>query len=124
MIDLGYSYETSMPEKSDEPKMHYPEICVRGDKIPKLPEGEFYAVVKARVVGMRDPADGEKSVDIELVNMSGSVPEAGAMKLAEKSYKEDEDMEISDMFSEDKTKNALRATLSEIIKENAIGQSG
>jgi hypothetical protein len=46
------------------------------------------------------------------------------MKLAEKSYKEDEEMEMSDMFSEDKTKNALRATLSEIIKENAIGQSG
>lgn len=116
MMDLGHTYETPKGIEAAEPettKKDYPTIYLRGDQVPeKLPEGEFYACVKCRVAGMRNPSDGTKSLDLELLAMSK--PMSGPMDMDE------EETEIEIEFSGEKAAKAFRETMKRLM----IGQSG
>lgn len=81
MIDLGYDIPdweatpTSDGGKQERPmKRAYPEIHIRVDadeKLPPLPEDEFYFIGRGKKVGYRDPVDegADKSCDIAVVSM-------------------------------------------------------
>lgn len=96
----------------EETRVDYPEVYMRGNKIPEFPEGEFYVMVKARVAGWRKPKDGEKTCDLELLSISSPVekPEMGD------GYDEEEG---ESMFSADAATEAFRSTM-----KGMIGQSG
>ena len=126
MINLGHTSGGDMPEEAtsspDKERIDYPTIYVRerdGMKLPELPKGEFYAVIKGRVAGYRDPADGEKSVDLEVMSMSAAVDGDEAKALVKSSYEEMED-EDDGKFSEKAAVESFRSSL----KESQIGQSG
>jgi len=124
MIDLGKTYG-GMAEPSDpDKKIYYPEITLRGDKIPDIGDDEFYAVIKCRKVGMRNPSDGEKSCDIEVEEMSGPVDEAKAKALVGATAEAESLKGADNIFSSDKAVAAFRSTMKEIAKETQIGQSG
>ena len=106
-----------MPESSDE-KVYYPEITLRGEKIPNIGDDEFYAVVKCRKVGMRTPSDGEKTCDLEVIKMSAPVDEDTAKSLVKSSYEEGDDED--GRFSEEAAVESFR----DALKNNQIGQSG
>jgi hypothetical protein len=124
MIDLGYTYETSEPEMAkteDKPRIDYPQIYIRerkGIKVPKFPGGDFYTVMKVRVAGFRDPTDGEKSVDLEVMEMSPPVDEEVAMQFIGGIYEEEED-DDDGKFSEKAAIESFRQSL-----KSQIGQSG
>jgi len=128
MIDLGHTYpsqpaEPEMPETPKEPSVDYPQIYIRerkGMKVPKFPEGEFYTVMKVRVAGFRDPTDGEKSVDLEVMEMSPPVDDEAAMQCAGGSYEEEDDDDMMEKFSEESATKAFRDSLD----KDQIGQSG
>jgi len=108
-------------ETKAEPTIDYPTVYIRereGMKLPELPKGEFYVVMKARVAGFRNPSDGEASIDLEVMKMSGAVDDDAAMALVKSSYPEEE--EDDGKFSEASASKAFR----ESLDENQIGQSG
>lgn len=119
MIDLGQEYNpTTAVEVEVEKKSRkdYPCIYLRGDQVPKdLPEGKFYAMVEMRVAGMRDPSDGDKSLDLELLSMSRPMDRPEGM--------EEEESEDNGMFSEETSLTSFRNSLEDVIK-GQIGQSG
>ncbi len=109
-------------EKESEERIDYPTIYVRendGKELPELPKGEFYAVIKGRVAGYRDPTDGDKSLDLEVMSISAAVDGEQAMALAKSSYPEMED-EDEEKFSEKAAVESFRDSLS----KTQIGQSG
>lgn len=51
--DLGETYdapEMAMGRDDDEPKVHYPTICIKSDKPIEFPDGHFMMTAKARVI--------------------------------------------------------------------------
>lgn len=123
MIDLGHKYGESMPEKTseEEPRVYYPEIHLSGDDIPKMGDEPFYAVVKVRKVGTRNPSDGEKSCDVEVMEMSGPINSQKAMDLSAET--EEPEMEVEVEISGDKALQAFRSSMEEVLKKSQIGQS-
>ena len=73
----------SSGNKKGKTRTVFPEIHLRGDDVPKLPEGEFYFVAKAKKVGYRNPVDdgAEKSCDVAIMEFA-PVSSAEAAKLA------------------------------------------
>lgn len=101
MINLGREYDPccvpcppcDSDEKKSKKKISYPCLYVTG---LSLPTGEFTATIKGRVVGCREPSNGESSCEIEVHEMSK--PSGGGLKealdgLAKKKYDEEEDEE-------------------------------
>jgi len=132
LINLGRKYNSGCDAPiavtdNGEDRIDYPTIYIReseGVEIPKYPEGEFYAVVKMKVAGYRDPSDGEKSIDIEVHSVSAAVDEKKAMKLIRETYEGEEPESVESMFTEEKSKTAFRDSLKDVIKETMIGQGG
>jgi len=126
MMDLGYRYggEMEEPEETSETKerVYYPEIHLTGDDIPKAGDEPFYAVVKVRKVGMRNPSDGKKSCDLEVMEMSGPIDSQKAMDLS--SEDEEPEVEVEMEFSGEKSLQAFRDTMESFLKKAQIGQSG
>lgn len=118
MIDLGRTYGGITKSESPESKVYYPEITLRGEKIPNIGDDEFYAVVKCRKVGMRNPSDGEKTCDLEVIKMSAPVEEDMAKSLVKSSYEEEDD-DDDGKFSEEAAVQSFRESL-----KSQIGQSG
>ena len=122
MIDLGHEYPTSPMavevEVEKKSRKDYPCIYLRGDQVPKdLPEGKFYAMVEMRVAGMRDPSDGDKSLDLELLSMSKPMDRPEGMD-------SDDDYEMDMESTGDGAIKAFRDTMSEFLKKSQVGQSG
>jgi len=125
MMDLGHKYgETAMPEESDEKeaRVYYPEIHLTGKDMPKMGDEPFYAVIKCRKVGMRNPSDGEKSCDVEVMEMSGPIDSQKAMDLSAET--EEPEMEVEMEISGEKSIEAFRSTMESFLKKAQIGQSG
>lgn len=89
MYDLGYEYESccSSPasEKPDSKKKRkdYPCLYVRGKDLPEMEvdkDGYGIATIKFRVQGYRSPAEGEKSIELEVHELSESTPANGSSK--------------------------------------------
>lgn len=122
MIDLGQEYpspvEVEVEVEKKKTRKDYPCIYLRGDQVPKsLPEGKFYAMVEMRVAGMRDPSDGQKSLDLELLSMSRPMERPEGME-------SDEDYEMEMEFSGDGAMKAFRETMAQVVKQSQVGQSG
>lgn len=121
MIDLGHEYEMGgccpAPESEEKPKkrVDYPCIYLRGDQvIEDPPTGKFFAVVELRVAGMRDPSDGDKTMDVEAMRMSAPLTKETAMKLIGETYEEDDDY---DGPSEEKSTRSFRETMESIAAD-------
>lgn len=85
MHDLGYEYDYSCSPccgGSDEKKKRkeYPCLYIRGKAIPEMKvdaDGFGTATIKFRILGFRSPAEGEKSLELEVQEISGSGPKEG-----------------------------------------------
>lgn len=98
MHTLGYEYEYGCcaPEKTDsgekKKRIEYPCLYIRGKQIPEMTvdkDGFGMATIKFRVQGYRSPAEGEKSLELEVHEISESMPADGK---ATKSSKDAGDM--------------------------------
>jgi hypothetical protein len=115
-------YEIGMPataigghSEGEGKRILYPEIRLQGDDMPKIPEGESYAVVKIKKVGYRDPAeeDAEKTCEVAILAMA-TVPEGKAKSLAgDDEYEDDEDSDDLPNFS----KNVMRSIAKRVASE-------
>jgi hypothetical protein len=123
MIDLGHEYPSASlaeEQKAPESRKDYPCIYLRGDQVLKdPPKGRFFALVEMRVAGLRDPSDGEPTMDLETLRMSTPVSEAHAKSMLDDAYG-DED---GDSFSSETATKAFRSTMKDIVKSEQIGQS-
>lgn len=120
MIDVGHEYpsmQMDAPEESKKPRMDYPTIYLRGKQIPmdEMPEGKFCVVCEVRVAGMRNPTDGEKSMDLEVCRMSTPIPkeELPAMESEE-----------GDSYEDDFSPETRTKAFHESLQKAMIGQSG
>jgi hypothetical protein len=98
MHDVSYEYESygcgqpACPTSTANKKTRkeYPCLYIRGKAIPKMEvddEGFGTATIKFRILGYREPSEGEKTLELE-VHEIGS--EGASMESTSKKEKEDE----------------------------------
>jgi len=77
MHDVSYEYDSAMcsPDSKDAKKRkEYPGLYIRGKAIPKLEVGEDgmgTATIKFRILGYREPTEGEKTLELEIHEIGG-----------------------------------------------------
>jgi len=60
--------------KEGKKRKEYPCLYIRGKAIPKLEVGEDgmgIATIKFRILGYREPTDGEKTLELEVYEIGG-----------------------------------------------------
>lgn len=77
-MDLSYTYESCCAptpcceSEKKEPRKEYPTLYIRKNKGEECPEikpdkdGMCEAVIKFRVLGYRNPTDGDKTLELEV----------------------------------------------------------
>lgn len=72
------SYKHEMMGMGEMEEERYPQFCLVGDAAAGFPkEGEHDIKVRVRVVGTRNPSDGDPTVDLEVLKI-GDVSAAKA----------------------------------------------
>lgn len=109
MHDISYEWSTlcssekSSSEKSDYKKRkEYPCLYIRGKELPELEvseDGYGVAKIKFRVLGYREPSEGEKTLELE-VHEIGSEGAAEGTEEKKKPSKKDTVESLDESFEE------------------------
>lgn len=100
MHDVSYEWESCSPccagesKEGDKKRKEYPCLYIRGKAIPKMDvdeDGFGIATIKFRILGYREPSEGEKTLELEVHEIGSD----GAVEPSEKK-KEDDSMEDLD----------------------------
>jgi len=102
MHDVSYEWETCSPccnsdsKEEGKKRKEYPCLYIRGKSIPKMEvdeDGFGVATIKFRILGYREPSEGEKTLELEVheIGSDGAVVDYADKREEDKESTEDLD---------------------------------
>jgi hypothetical protein len=100
MYDVSYEWDSSCCVPADgekkEKRKEYPCLYLRGKDIPKMEvdeDGFGVATIKFRILGYREPSEGEKTLELEVheIGSDGAVSDYAEKREEDKESTEDLD---------------------------------